>query len=260
MNSFADAISLRPGDEGRWTAHAHHDHESINAMFGGWTAAVALNAIVSTTDGTRSPSAVTVNYLGAVTPGDDVEITVEHLGGSRSIDHWRADLHSATDGHRVGAAMAVMTSRRDTDPHDQFTMPDVPEPETLAEFHAPGTQGQQTMIRPVKGEFGSGDTAGTHWLRVQSDRPLDHVQLVYLADQYAPRSFYWGEGPRPSATITMSVYFHAVPEELARVGTDYVLLDAVGTRGAHATSGQAARIWSRSGRLLATTEQLCWYR
>jgi hypothetical protein len=89
---------------------------------------------------------------------------------------------------------------------------------------------------------------------------LDHVQLAYLADQYAPRSFFWGAGMRPSATITLSVYFHATADELAAVGTDYVLNDATGTRGEQSTSGQLARLWSRNGALLATTEQLCWYR
>lgn len=32
------------------------------------------------------------------------------------------------------------------------------------------------------------------------------------------------------------------------------------TRGERSTSGQRARLWSRPGALLATTEQLCWYR
>ena len=63
-------------------------------------------------------------------------------------------------------------------------------------------------------------------------RALDHLQLAYLADQYAPRSFFWGDGMRPSATITLSVYFHATAAELAAVGTDYVLNEATGTRGA----------------------------
>ena len=95
---------------------------------------------------------------------------------------------------------------------------------------------------------------------MMSDRRLDHIQLAYLADQYAPRSFFWGVGLRPSATITMSVYFHATDDELAEAGTDYILNEASGTRGSHATSGQQARLWSRTGALLATTEQLAWYR
>ena len=140
-------------------------------------------------------------------------------------------------------------------------MPDAPDPETLEQIHvAAGPQGQQAMIRQVSGEFASGDTRGVLWVRDGSGRPLDHLQLAYFADQYAPRSFFWGPGMRPSATITMSVYFHATDEEIAAVGDDYILNEATGTRGERSTSGQQARLWSRQGALLATTEQLCWYR
>jgi acyl-CoA thioesterase len=108
--------------------------------------------------------------------------------------------------------------------------------------------------------YGGGDTHSAHWLRDANGRPLDHLLIAYLADQYAPRSFFWGVGFRPSATLTLSVYFHASREELAAVGTDFILNEAVGTRGFESTSGQQARLWSRDGSLLATTEQLAWYR
>lgn len=98
------------------------------------------------------------------------------------------------------------------------------------------------------------------WVRDVSGRPVDHLLLAYFADQYAPRSFFWGEGPRPSATISLSVYFHATDDEIAAVGDDYILNEATGTRAEYSTSGQQARLWSRGGALLATTEQLCWYR
>ena len=52
----------------------------------------------------------------------------------------------------------------------------------------------------------------------------------------------------------------ATADELATVGTDFILNEAVGTRGEQSTSGQQARLWSREGALLATTEQLAWYR
>ena len=58
----------------------------------------------------------------------------------------------------------------------------------------------------------------------------------------------------------MSVYFHATPTELDTIGDDYILNEAVATRGASSTSGQQVRMWSRAGDLLSTSEQLCWYR
>jgi acyl-CoA thioesterase len=58
----------------------------------------------------------------------------------------------------------------------------------------------------------------------------------------------------------MSVYFHATDDEVAAIGDDYILNEATGSRGARSTAGQHARLWSRAGVLLATSEQLSWYR
>jgi acyl-CoA thioesterase len=253
------ALALEPDGEGRWRAHADADHESTSAMFGGWTAAVLLRAALATGASDSQPSATTVNFIRPVTPGADVTLTALRLGGGRSLEHWRADLH-AMDSELLATALVVLSNRRETDAHLQFEMPVAPAPEGLEQIHAPGPQGQQMEIRQVSGEWGSGDTRGLLWVRDANGRVLDDLQLAYLADQYAPRSFFWGGGMRPSATITLSVYFHATPAELAAVGTDYVLNEATGTRGVQSTSGQQARLWSRDGLLLATTEQLCWYR
>jgi acyl-CoA thioesterase len=257
------ALALDRLDEHRWRAHADADHESISAMFGGWTTAVLLRAALAATATDAQPSAVTANFIRPVVPGSDVTITALRLGGGRSLEHWRAELHAIDDAEApelLATALIVLTNRRDSDAHLQLVMPVVPDPEGLEQIHAPGPQGQQTDIRDVAGEWGSGDTRGLLWVRDASGRALDHVQLAYFADQYAPRSFFWGDGMRPSATITLSVYFHATAAELVAVGTDYVLNEATGTRGVQSTSGQQARLWSREGVLLATTEQLCWYR
>ena len=58
----------------------------------------------------------------------------------------------------------------------------------------------------------------------------------------------------------MSVYFHAAENELQGIGDDYILNEATGTRAALSTAGQQARLWSRKGSLLATTEQLHWFK
>jgi acyl-CoA thioesterase len=260
MASIGDALTVQQDGDGRWLAHADPDHQSITGMFGGWTAGVLLGAVTRTADGADSPSAMTVNYLGAISPETDVVVTVEHLGGGRSIDHWRAEVRPMTGATVLASALVALTRRRPSEPHLQLHMPDAPDPAPLERIYAPSPQGLQSDIRLISGEYGSGDTRGTMWVRDASGRPVDHLLLAYFADQYAPRSFFWGEGPRPSATITMSIYFHATADEIAAVGDDYILNEATGTRGEHSTSGQQARLWSRGGALLATTEQLCWYR
>jgi hypothetical protein len=61
-------------------------------------------------------------------------------------------------------------------------------------------------------------------------------------------------------TLALSVYYHATTEELAEVGDDDVLSEAFGVRGALSTSEEHMRLWSRQGKLLATSVQMAWYR
>ena len=58
----------------------------------------------------------------------------------------------------------------------------------------------------------------------------------------------------------MSVYFHAADAELAALGDDEVLLDVSASRAESSTVAAHACLWSRAGSLLATTEQLGWFR
>ena len=265
MTSFDEAMTLHLLEDGRLRGHADRRHESISGMFGGWTAALSLQAVLHSAragGSTATPAALTVQFVDRITPGEDVVLSVARLGGGRSLEHWRAELLPA-DGDRVLAhAMVTLANRRASDTHVELMMPEAPDPTSLEEFHAPGAQGQQTMIRPIWGHppFNQASTSSGAWIQLVEPRPLDHTLLAYLADQFAPRSFYWNEGPRPSATVTLSVYFHGTPDELAAAGDDYLLNEAIGTRGELSTSGAQLRMWSRAGALLATSEQLCWYR
>jgi len=268
VNGFDDSIAVQPGEPGSWFAHADPRQESISSVFGGWSAAVSLHAVRCASDALNdpelpsTPAAITINFVERVVPGQDVRIQVERIGGGRSITHWRADLRSLEDDRILTSATVALANRRSTDGHLELAMPAGPAPEGLDDYHAPGPQGQRTVLRPITGfpPTSLPTTESRHWLRELSGRPVDHLLLVYLADQYPPRSFYWADAPRPSATITLSVYLHATPTEVAAVGDDFVLVDAIGTRGQESISGQQASIWSRGGVLLATTEQLAWYR
>lgn len=259
MGTISEAIEVDALDDGSYLAHADPDHQSITGMFGGWTTAVALSSVLRSSASGAAPAAITINFVGAVAPGAEVEIRTSKVGGSRSLEHWSATAHA--DGSVCASALVVLAHRRPSEPHLEPSMPSVAGPLTSERFKAPGPQGEQAEMYPV-GEwvYGSGDTRSAHWLRDAGGRPADHLLLAYLADQYAPRSFFWGSGVRPSATLTMSVYFHATEAELQAVGTDFILNEAVGTRGEHSISGSHVRLWSRDGVLLATTEQLAWYR
>jgi acyl-CoA thioesterase len=261
LGDLDQALKLSRSGEEVWTAHADPNYESMNGMFGGWTAAVALRAVCDEADGKAAPSALTVNFVGKVEPGSDVLIRTRRVGGGRFVSYWQSEvtLNEVT----LATASVVLTERRDTDGHLEITMPDAPDPSMLeVTYPAPGPCGERAVVRPIVGlpPHNRASTYSTSWVRETSGRSVDHLQLAFLADHRAPRSFFWNEGPRPSSTLALSVYFHATDEEVAQVGDDDLLSEAFGTRGAQSTSEEHLRLWSRQGALLATSVQMAWYR
>lgn len=262
MTALIEALMLHASGPGQWKAHADPRHEAGAGMFGGWTAAVFLKSVVDEARTQGTPSALTVHYLKQVPPGRDVIIRTRRVGGGRSLDFWHAELALVGDEDPAAIATIALANRRDSEAFVEPSMPDAPDPETLPEWHPPGPFGEHTLVRPVLGYplFNQPSSRSIGWVREMSGRPVDFLQLAYLSDAYAPRIFFKGAGPRPSSTITLSVYFHATEDELQDIGDDYILNEATGTRGAHSTVGQQARLWSRQGSLLATTEQLHWFK
>jgi acyl-CoA thioesterase len=258
------ALAVEPAGAGRWRGVASPDYESANGTFGGLTAALALGAIVRTADAPAArPAALTVDYLDRIAPGCELELRVERVGGGRSVGFWRCEVLDAASGSSLALASGVLAERRDTDGHVDIAAPAAPPPEGIEVVEAaPGPMGERTTVRPVVGypPFDRPDTRSLAWVQETSGRSVDHLQLAYMADHRAPRSFSWSSGPRPSATLTMSIWFHATDDELAAVGDDHLLSEAFGTRGAQGTSEEHLRLWSRHGALLASSVQLCWYR
>jgi acyl-CoA thioesterase len=261
MPMLAEALTVEAVGDGRWATVAHPHQQSISGMFGGWTTAVALNAVCQASGAEMTPGALSINFVAMIEGGTTVELLPQRLGGGRSVEHWRIDLVDGT-GTVSATANVALVNRRRSDGHVHPDMPKPPDPNELETTHAPPPQGDQTMIRPVKGYpwFARGDTASSHWVKDVSGRSVDHLQLAYFADQMPPRSFFWREGPHPSASLMMSVHFLATPDELAAVGDDWVFIEVEGTRGADSTSGHHARLWRRDGVLLATTDQLALFR
>ena len=262
LGDLERALQLSRSAEHEWAAHADPNYESANGMFGGWTTAVVLRAVGAEADGDATPAALTVNFVGKIEPGIDVLIRTRRVGGGKSVSYWQAEV-VASDETPLATASMVLTARRDTDGHLGLEMPDAPDPETVALTNpAPGPHGERAPVRSIIGAppHDGKSTYSLNWVRETSGRSVDHCQLAFLSDHREPRSFFWSEGPRPSSTLTLSVYFHATTEELAAVGDDELLSEAFATRGAQATSEEHLRLWSRQGALLATSVQMDWYR
>jgi acyl-CoA thioesterase len=257
-----EALTLRALGPGEWQARADPRYETGTGMFGGWTAALLLRSVIDDPGVQGAASAITVNYLKRIAPGSDLMLRTRLLGASRSIAFWQTELFAAGEQDASAMASVIVTQRKPSDGFTEYAKPTASGPDALPEAHPPGTFGQRTRVRLASGtsQFDQLSTHSVTWVRELSGRALDHVQLAYLSDVYAPRIFLKSPGPRPCSTITLSIYFYASDAELNAVGDDYILSEITGTRAEQSTVGSQVRMWSRDGALLATSEQLCWFK
>ena len=237
-------------------------YEANTGMFGGWTAALLLKSVLEDANSAGSPCALSVNFIGRLAPGERLVISPRKLGETRSLAHWRAELRHSESSELLASASVVLALRRPSESATDIDFPACNLPEKLAASHPPGVFGRRTETRPAYGipPFDRPDLRSLAWVRETSGRRVDAIQLAYLSDVYAPRIFHLSEGPRPSSTLTMSTYFLAQPEELSAIGDDHILIEAEGTRIEGSLAGSSACLWSRQGTLLATTEQLSWFK
>jgi acyl-CoA thioesterase len=260
MITLADSLALHATGEGAWRAFSDPQNEANTGMFGGWTAALLLKSVLADARAEGEPAAMTVSYVNRVSPGRELAITSASMGGGRSVMTWRADMRRDGDEALLASASVLLANRRQSEGFTEWAFPEAPVPEDLPMIHPPATFGQFVDMRMNKIPFGQPNTHSVQWVRERTGHSVDHVLLAYLADCYPPRILYRSAGPRPSSTLAMSVYFYASADELAAVGDDFMLSEAVGTRAEGSIVGSQLRLWSRSGSLLATSEQLCWFK
>ena len=165
----------------------------------------------------------------------------------------------------VGAIVTL--ARRPRTPDFAFaTMPQAPPPETLPDPEAPGEAGRHYGAsaferRTLEGfpPALSADSRSLAWVRSRRG-PLDKALLGMITDNSAPRAMY-ALGPTiMTTTLSLTAYLHATVEDLAEVGDDFILVECEGRVGGGGASDERSSYWRRDGKLLATSEQLAWYR
>ncbi len=262
MTAFDETLALEAIGPGSWRGHAHALFEAFNGMFGGWTVALLLKAIISDPAATGSAIAMTVNFIAPVQPGSDLRLHTTCIGAGRSLAHWRCDLVDEASGTLLATALVILGNRRESDRYTEGTMPDIAPPETLLPFRPPLPNKPPLEIRNRAGglTFNQGHTRTLGWEKETSGRPIDVLTLALVSDGGMPRISTISPARRLSATLALSVYFLASEAELAACGDDFILSDMIATRIEQSIVGTRKTMWSRAGTLLATSEQVCWFR
>lgn len=235
--------------------------------FGGITAAQLLKAALDDPRRIGEPVAQTVNFCAPIAEGD-FTITVKEVRSGRSVQHFYVEL---VQGDTIAAnATIVVAKRSPTWTHHSGTMPEAPPADAV-----PVLTGKPPLAWLSAYEFryiaGAPVIPGTPypeprsahslvWVADRPARPLDHVALASLCDVFIVRIFQVRGSRTPAGTVSMTSYFHASAEELAAQGARPLLAKADTIRFGDQFHDQQGELWSDSGRLLATTTQVVWFR
>jgi acyl-CoA thioesterase len=263
---FDDATRVIAGDS-RWQGRTSADYWAFVGPFGGATAATILRALVDHPQRSGDPLALTVNYCAPIAEGD-FDLDVRLVKANRSSQHWCVELTQG--GAEVATlATAVFAERRPSWSHQQAEFPQakpfeqiVPYPQVAAPWV------KQYDFRFVEGspDFGGAtrdapaNAFSKLWIGDRSPRKIDVLSLMSMSDAFFARIFHARRELVPFGTVSLTTYFHADAADLAAEDITRVLAVADAKIFHKSYGDQNGELWSPSGRLLATTTQIGYFK
>jgi len=262
---FDVATKVTAGDS-RWQGHTSDDYWAFVGPFGGVTAATILRALIEHPQRSGDPLSLTVNYCAPIAQGA-FDLDVRLVKANRSTQHWSVEL--TQDGADVATlATAVFAERRPSWSHQQAQFPGASPFERTLPYPSPAmTWSKQYDFRFVEGEpkFGSAmvtppNTYSRLWIGDRAPRRIDALSLVSMSDAFFGRVFHARRELVPFGTVSLTTYFHADAGDLAAEDTTRVLAVADAKIFHKSYGDQNGELWSPSGRLLATTSQIAYFK
>ena len=128
---------------------------------------------------------------------------------------------------------------------------------------------KQYDFRFVEGEpkFGSSPSSGEPgpayskmWIADRAPRKIDAMSLMSMSDAFFGRVFHAKRALVPFGTVSLTTYFHVSAEDLAAEDTTRLLAVADAKIFHKSYGDQHGELWSPSGRLLATTTQIAYFK
>lgn len=263
MTTFGNSIQLRHGADNLWAGEADPDYSHPAGQFGGWTAAALLKAVLNEPSAQNEPLSLTVMFTDAIGDGP-IQISTRPLRAGARLQFWRAEI---SQRDKVCAhAQITLAARRATRGFTDAVMPEMLpwDNPSLVSFSPPTKFGEQLESRwqPAPQMFSGPDAPArtVAWTRHRHGHAMDHTLLAVLADYAPPRVMMKRAQFMISSTVSMNVYFHAAPDELAAVGSDFVLTETDCRRCEGGYFDHSLKLWSRTGALLMTSEQVAAFR
>ncbi|HVL75917.1 MAG TPA: thioesterase family protein [Noviherbaspirillum sp.] len=260
---FDEAIALTRIDDDCFAGHTSEAYWNSISPYGGITVAAVLNALLLHPRRLGDPLAMTINFAGAIKKGP-FSIRVHPARTGRSTQHWLIELRQDGDAEPLITGTAVFATARETWSDIEAAMPPVPQAADLAAAPALRTIPflERYAMRYVDcNPFAGGESSLTQcWLSDVPLRKIDFPSLAAFCDSFIPRLFVRKGAPRPVATVTLGINFHVDGPALEAEQGMHVFTRARANAFNRGYYDQEALVWSESGKLLATTQQMVWYR
>lgn len=259
---FDRAIAMRLLPDGNFLARTSDDYPNHIGFFGGYVAAVALNAALSRPDRLGDPVALTVNFAGPLVPGE-FSIDIEPLRTTKSTQHWSIRLVQGPEREVKVSALAVFGLRREVWDHTASRPPQAPPAAECAAVPARFSGWFRNYeVRVPGGEepAGTGELSSWQWIAEKPARALDFCALAAMCDSFYPRLYLKRPERSGVVTVSMNIYFHVDARILSTNGSRPVLAQADSQVFAGGFYDQHGLIWSDAGTLLASTHHIVYYR
>jgi acyl-CoA thioesterase len=240
---------------------------NFTGPFGGATAATLLHAAMQHPSRQNLPLAMTINYCAPVAKGA-FDIHVASKRTNRSTQHFSVEMVQGTDV--IATSTLVFAARPEAFSHISGKMPEVTAPEQI---EPPKAKAPLAWIDRFDMRFASGfpvmrgkedaplGSARTEvWMRDNPVRKMDFLSLMNMSDAFFARPFHVLGRLITVGTVSMTTYFHCDEADLAEVGDDYVLGVADANVFNKGYADQTASLWSRQGKILATSQQILYFR
>ncbi len=262
---FDDATRVVAGDS-RWQGRTSPDYFAFVGPFGGCTAATILRALIEHPQRAGDPLAITVNYCAPIAEGE-FDLDVRLVKANRSSQHWCVEL-SQNGGDVATLATAVFAERRPSWSHQASSMPEAKPFASIPPYTrvaAPWIK--QYDFRFIEGEpnfAGAKDAPpGAYsklWIGDRVPRKIDMLSVVSMSDAFFARIFHARRELVPFGTVTLTTYFHISADDLAAEDITHVLACADAKIFNRSYQDQTGELWSPSGKLMATTTQMVYFK
>ncbi len=263
---FDDATRVTAGDS-RWQGQTSEDYWAFVGPFGGATAATILRALIDHPQRSGDPLALTVNYCAPIAEGT-FDLDVRLVKANRSTQHWSVELTQG--GAEVATlATAVFAERRPSWSHQQAEFPKAAPFEQIVPYsRVAASWVKQYDFRFVEGDPNFGGTPPAAppnafsklWIGDRVPRKIDMLSLMAMSDAFFARVFHARRELVPFGTVSLTTYFHASAEDLAAEDISRILAVADAKIFHKSYGDQNGELWSPSGRLLATTTQIAYFK